>query len=115
MNIVRVGVDALQTRGILRVVTMRYGCIVLLCGVLVWYGRSRMFEDVLCLEEDDLGCRLGWKCVDLVESVLRGCFLEIKTSQVGGDWNIYTPADHVEKILDNTGMLSHLVYNLKAC
>ena len=28
VNMVRIGVDALQTRGIVRVATMRYGCIV---------------------------------------------------------------------------------------
>lgn len=43
VNIVRVGVDALQTRGMERVETMRYGCI-------VWFGFVGVCSVVVDLE-----------------------------------------------------------------
>ena len=47
VNMVRVGV--VQTRGIVRVEMMRYGCIVWLCVSMVCGGRYRMLGKVSCV------------------------------------------------------------------
>lgn len=80
----RDGVDALQTRGILRVETIRYGCIVRLCGNMFCCGRFRLFEDVLVLEDDGLECSFGW----MSDTV---CFLRMMRSQAGAVGDTYTP------------------------
>ncbi len=48
VNMVRAGVGALQTRGIERVETMRYGCIIWLCEIVVCGGSFRVLI-LLCV------------------------------------------------------------------
>ena len=45
------------------------------------------------------------------------CYLEMMRREVGADRDTYTPADLLWKMLDVSGMLTHLVYSykLEAC
>ena len=51
VNMARLGVDGLQTRGIVRAETMRYGCIVWLCVSIICDDRYRMWKMFCVLEK----------------------------------------------------------------